>query len=164
MEYRFRPITRNCASTGQPLVPGTKCYSVLVERNGTQERLDFSEAGWTGLPDEAVGFWRSVVPGQSDSSGRVHDTEALFKTLEQLVESPNPAQAKLCYVLALTLLQKKRLHLDGTTTHDDKVFLELSGSQGEGPFLVADQQLSESQITELRGALDQFVSVNWEAA
>ena len=62
MDYRFKPISKNCAGTDKPLVPGTLCYSVLVERNGVQERLDFSEEGWTGLPEGGVGCWKSLVP------------------------------------------------------------------------------------------------------
>lgn len=157
-------MTKTCAGTGKPLAPGSQCYSVLVERNGQQERLDYSAEGWKGLPADAVGFWRCRVPSVDARGATVTDPEILLKYLEQMAESPNPLQEKLCYVLALSLLQKRRLKLDGTQQRDDVDLLELSGSRGEGPFLVRDQQLSESEISELRRALDQQLQSGWEAA
>ena len=164
MEYRFRPITKTCAGTGKPLVPGAMCYSVLVERAGQQERLDFSEEGWEGMPADAVGFWRCQVPTPQHEQRKVTDPEVLFKFFEQLIESPNPLQEKLAYVLALTLLQKRRLKLDGSTHLDDIEYLELSGSRGEGPYQLRDQQLSATEISELRAVLDQQLLTHWEAA
>ncbi|WP_437190622.1 hypothetical protein [Planctomicrobium sp. SH527] len=164
MDYRFRPITKICAGTGKPLVPGAVCYSVLIEKEGQQERLDFSEEGWQGIPEGALGHWRCNVPLPETQPASVTDPEVLLKTLEQLVESPNPAQEKLCYVISLSLLQKRRLRLDGTQQVDDVEFLELSGSRGEGPFLIRDQQLSESEISELRQALAHQINTGWEAA
>ncbi len=164
MEYRFRPITKTCAGTGKPLVPGAMCYSVLVERNGQQERLDFSDEGWQGIPDDAVGFWRCQVPAAEGQSQTITDPEVLLKHFEILTESPNPMQEKLAYVLALSLLQKRRLKLDGTTSVDGVEFLELSGTRGEGPYLIRDQQLSAQDISEARRAIDQQLLSNWDAA
>ncbi|HWL10910.1 MAG TPA: hypothetical protein VNQ76_21055 [Planctomicrobium sp.] len=164
MEYRFRPITKICAGTGKPLVPGALCYSVLVDRDGQQERLDFSVEGWQGVPENTVGFWRCHVPAADVSAQTVTDPEVLLKYFEMLTESPNKMQEKLAYALALSLLQKRRLKLDGTKTVDDVEFLELSGTRGEGPYLVRDQQLSAEEISESRRAIDQQLLTNWEAA
>jgi len=164
MEYRFRPITKVCAGTGKPLVPGRICYSVLVERHGQQERLDFSEEGWTGVPEGSVGFWRCQVPAATGPSPALSDPEALLSYFEQLTESPNAMQEKLAYVLALSLLQKRRLVLNGSSDVGGIEYLELAGSRGEGPYLVRDQQLSAEEIAELRRAVDQQLIANWEAA
>lgn len=164
MDYRFKPISKTCAGTGQPLIPGSVCYSTLVERNGVLERLDFSEQGWTGVPDDAVGFWKCLVPQQEPRQAATTDPETLFSYFEQLVEDTNPQQEKICYVLALYLLQKRRLKLDGSALHDDQEFLQLSGSRGEGPFEVRDQRLPKDEIAELQRLLNQQLTTEWNAA
>lgn len=140
------------------------CYSVLVERNGQQERLDFSAEGWAGLPDDAVGFWKCFVPVPAARQVSTTDTETLLKYFEQLADGTNPHQEKLCFVLALYLLQRRRLKLDGSQDRDGIEYLELSGSRGEGPFEVRDQQLSESEMNQLRQVLDQQLTSGEEAA
>lgn len=164
IDYRFRPISKTCAGTGEPLLPGEVCYSVLIENRGTYERVDYSAAGWKGLPDNAVGYWKCLVPVPASREAATADPERLMQFFEQLIESPNPRQEKLAYVLALHLLQRRRLKLDGSRCADDGEYLELSGSRGEGPFEVRDQQLSEAEIAELRAALNQQLTLEWDAA
>jgi hypothetical protein len=164
MEYQFKPISKTCAGTGEPLVPGSLCYSVLVDKNGRQERLDFSQAGWKGLPPDAMGFWKCRVPIPAVRQVATTNPETLLQYFEQLIEGHNPQQERLCFVLALYLLQRRRLRLDGSRVTDDGEFLQLSGSRGEGPYEVRDQQLSEAEMTQLREALDQQLNTGWNAA
>lgn len=164
MDYRFKPISKTCAGTGQPLIPRAVCYSALVEVDGVLERLDFSEEGWNGLPENGVGYWKCVVPDQEPRQAATTDPETLMNYFEQLVEDSNPQQEKICYVVALYLLQKRRLRLDGAMTKDDQEYLMLSGSRGEGPFEVRDQQLPKDEITELQGLLNQQLTTEWNAA
>lgn len=164
MDYRFRPMSKTCAGTGKPLVPGSLCYSVLVERHGQQERLDFSHEGWSGLPDDAVGFWKCHVPVPAPRQVATTDPETLLKYFEQLIEDRNPHHEKLAFVLALYLLQRRRLRLDGSQERDGVEYLELSGSRGEGPFEVRDQQISEAEMTLLRQTLDQQLTAGGAAA
>ena len=164
MDYRFRPLSKTCAATGQPLAPGSVCYSVLVERDGVYERLDYSADAWTGVPVEAIGFWQCVVPHPEAKDVHTVDPEALLQYFEQLVEESNPAQAKLLYVLALYLLQRRRLRLDGSHVVDDVEYLEVSGTRGEGPYDIPDQQLSRDEISELQAALNQQLTTQWNAA
>ncbi|WP_437186240.1 hypothetical protein SH668x_003387 [Planctomicrobium sp. SH668] len=147
-------MSKSCAGTGKPLAPGTICYSVLIEKGGLQERLDFSEEGWQGIPKDAVGFWKCEVPVPTARQVATTDAETLMKYFEQLVEGQNTQQQKLAYVLALYLLQRRRLKLDGSREEDGIEFLELSGVRGEGPFEVRDQQLSDEEMKSLREALD----------
>lgn len=164
MDYRFKPISKTCAKTGNPLVPGSLCHSVLVEMHGEFVRLDFSEEGWEGLPTEAVGYWKCQVPIPEARDASKVDSETLMQLFEQMLESPNSQQERLAYVLALHLLQRRRLRLDETIVQDDTDMLFLSGSRGEGPFLVRDQKLTQSEIADLRAALNHHLTTGWEAA
>ncbi len=152
-DYNVKPIGRTCAGTGEELVPGSLCHSVLVDSNGELARLDFSEAGWVPPPAGMVAHWRCEVPEPTTSAKKSLDVDDLMRQFEQLHEEASPSQDKFRYVLALLLLQRRRLRLDGTKTIDEQEFLEVTGTRGEGTFLVPDQQLDDTEVQELQNAV-----------
>ena len=155
MDYQFKSIGKTCAGTGQALQPGSRCHSVLVERDGQMYRLDFSEAGWKGPPEDAIGEWISVVDDETPKPKTI-DAESLMRYFEQLYEDANPAHDEIRYVLAVMLLQKRRLRLDGSRTDEDgEEFLQFVGSKGEGPYEIPDQQLTEEEILALQNSLNE---------
>ena len=152
-EYNVKSVGRTCAGTGQELVPGSLCHSVLVERDGNQLRLDYSEAGWTQPPHGLLAHWRCEVPEPSATVKKALDVNDLMRQFEQLSEEASPAHDKFRYVLTLLLLQRRRLKLDGTKVIDDQEFLEVTGARGEGTFLVPDQQLDDAEVQQLQDAV-----------
>ncbi|MEZ6048443.1 MAG: hypothetical protein R3C11_23295 [Planctomycetaceae bacterium] len=157
MDYKLRPIGKTCAATGEPLVPGSVCFSIVVERNGLFVREDYSEEAWQGLPENAVGFWQSVVPDLEKGKPKVLDTEALMQYFEQLSEEGSEAVDKNRYVIALMLLQKRRLVIDGSRQDGNEEYLICSGKQGEGPFEIKNFTLPEEEVKlmqeQLKGTL-----------
>lgn len=164
MEYHFRPLGKTCAGTGRPFAPGTRVISVLVEQNGELTRLDYSTEGWQGPPPGTVGQWHSDVPQIDPATARIVDPDKLLTYFEQVQEDANPAQAQIAYVLALYLLQRRRLRLEGARHDDDGQFLQLVGSRGEGPYEVRDQQLSDDEIKRLQAEIQIAVQAEWNAA
>jgi hypothetical protein len=154
MDYQVETISKTCHATGEDLVPGSVCHSVLAHKEGKLTRIDFSQAGWNGPPDNTVGHWKSLVPHPETTKKKPLDADALLQYFEQLTEDANPARETLRYVLALLLIQKRRLKLDGSRYEDDVPFLELTGSHGEGPFQVRDQHLDPAEIEQLQHDLD----------
>ena len=162
MDYHLKPIAKTCQATGELLVPGSRCFSVLVEQEGQLVRIDYSESGWTGPPEAVVGFWQSVVPDDQETKAKPLDADALMRYFEQMAEEANPAQEKFLYVLALLLLQKRRLKIEGSRQEGDVECLQLIGSQGEGPFEVRDQHLSGEEIEQLQQNLDTQFTSEWQ--
>ncbi len=149
-EYHIKPIGKTCAATGKDLVPGGSCHSVLVEKNGELLRFDFSHEGWSEPPHGAIAHWRCVVPEAEKVAKKALDPDELMRQFEQLCEEASPATDKFRYVLALLLLQRRRLKLDGTKVIDDQEFLELTGARGEGTFLVPDQSLDDAEVEQMQ--------------
>lgn len=164
MEYKVRPLGKTCAATGQPLAAGGKVYSALVERQGELERFDYSAQAWKGPPHGTLGYWECIVPAPEFRHASTINTETLLQYFEQLHEEDNAGQQKLLYVLTLFLLQRRRLKLEGSVIEEDIEWLELSGSRGEGPYKVRDQQLTQDEIAELQHALSVQLSTDWNAA
>ncbi|MBM79746.1 MAG: hypothetical protein CMJ78_04020 [Planctomycetaceae bacterium] len=154
MDYTVKPIGAKCAATEIELEPGSTCHSVLVDQDGEILRLDFSEDGWSGPPENSIAHWQCQVPQVDLNKPKPLDTDALMTCFEQLEEDANPGQDKFKYVLALLLLQKKRLRLEGSHFEDEVEYLELTGIHGEGPFRVLDQDLTDQEIAELQQSLN----------
>jgi ParB-like chromosome segregation protein Spo0J len=88
----------------------------------------------------------------------------MLRYFEQLVEDANLTQEKLAYVLALYLLQRRRLRLDGSRAEGDRQLLQLSGTRGEGPWEIRDQQLSADEVARLQTELNQHLEREWTTA
>ncbi|MAT14973.1 MAG: hypothetical protein CMJ46_06855 [Planctomyces sp.] len=153
MDYKLRPIGKNCAATGEPLEPGSVCFSVVMERQGQFVREDYSEKAWQGPPENAIGFWQSIVPGVEKGKPKVLDTETLMQYFEQLSEEGNEAVEKNRYVIALMLLQKRRLIMEDSRQDGIEEFLICSGKQGEGPFEIKNFTLPDEEVKLLQEQL-----------
>ena len=158
MNYHLKPVGKTCAATGEPLQPGTNCWSVLVEENGRFVRFDYAEQAWDQPPENAVGYWRTSVPQQNENRPKPLDEESLLQDFEQLSEDANPAQEKLRFVMALLLIQKRRLKMDGGRRDGEIEYLQLIGSRGEGPYEVREFDLSEEERQQLQSAVDAFLA------
>jgi len=158
MDYELKPLGKNCSKTGKPFGPGDVCYSAVIEKGDEWVRLDFSAGAWTGPPEGALGYWRIRVPVRDQPKRSVLDPDALLRHFEQLCEDGNPAREKFRYVLALLLVQRRRLLIAKTRSDAEGAILELTGMQGEGPFEVRDQQLSEAEVTALQQELETSIT------
>ncbi len=150
MDYNIKPLGKNCSASGEPLTPGSTCYSVLVMDDGKLARVDFNADSWSGPPDNAIAHWRSAVPDAKEETVNPLDPDYLFEYFERLSEDTSERDQKMRYVLALLLVRKRRLQIDGTRQDGDESFLEFSGTRGEGHFEVRDPELSEDEIEQLQ--------------
>ena len=161
MEYQFRPIGKKCAGTGADLVPGETCFSALVDNKGELQRLDFSEAGWKGPPAGTLGVWKCVVPKPAEVRHEPLDTTALMTCFEQLTEEASPAREGLRYILALLLVKKRRLRLEGSRTDGDNEYLQLAGAHGEGAYEVRDLNPSDEEVQQWQRELNVYLASEW---
>ncbi len=173
MDYHLKPIGTTCAHGGERLEPNSVCVSVVVERDGELLRLDYCEADWPGEFEDAIGQWRCRVPEPVDPGNRQIDPDGLMRYFEQLserlaslpggqlTEQAAPPDQKLRYVVALLLLQKRRLKLDGSRMEGDREVLEFTGARGEGQFEVPDCQLADEEIEGLQDQLNEQMQHEW---
>lgn len=163
MDYQFRPIGKKCAATGRDLVPGEVCFSALVEENGDVHRLDYCEQGWAGPPAGSIGVWKCVVPRPAETRRERLDTNALMSCFEQLSEQGQPEREGLRYILALLLIKKRRLRLEGSHPDGREEYLQLAGSQGEGAWEVRDLQPDDAEIQKWQRDLNVYLASEWDA-
>lgn len=153
MDYRLKPIGKTCAVTEAPLEPGSLVHSVLIDQDGELVRRDYCCEAWQSPPEGAIAHWRCRVPQPEAEKPRPLDPDVLLEHFEKMLEDTSPARQRLCYVIALLLMQKRRLQLERTRYDGEIAWLEFVGQRGEGPFEVRDQQLTGEEIAELQGTL-----------
>lgn len=161
MDYHFKPPSKNCAKTGRVLTPGSVCHSVLIDKNGVLTRLDFSDEGWQGPPEGHLGYWRTTVPAGRDPREQRLDPDTAFRYFEQLGEQLAPESDRQRYVLALFLLQHRKLRLEGMRSDEIGDTLELVGQNGEGIYEVPDLKLSEIETQQVQAELRVHLATEW---
>jgi hypothetical protein len=161
MEYQIKPPGRVCAASGQPLVPGSSCHSVVLERDGQLVRLDYAAEHWAGPPEGAVGHWTTHVPTPKHAGQQPVAPETLMRYFEQLCEQADPEQDETRYVAALLLLKLKRLRLNDVRQTDDDAWLLLEGAHGEGQYEVRNLSLSDEDVARRQQTLKAHLATEW---
>ena len=156
MEYHVRPMGKTCAATGHPFPPGAAVRSALVEDDGRHVRLDFLLSEWAEPPANTVGHWAAKVPDAEPDDDAPLDADDLLNLLDALgdaADAGNDRQVRLRYVLALLLLEEKRVELHEDRESADGRVLVFVGTGGEGPFEVRDLDLPRDEIDGLEATL-----------
>ena len=81
------------------------------------------------------------------------DPDDLMGRFEQLEDEGHEHVRRLRYVLALLLLQRKRLELEDSRSDEAFDVLILVGTKGEGPFEVRDERLGPEEIAAIQREL-----------
>ncbi|MEM9063942.1 MAG: hypothetical protein AAGB51_00465 [Planctomycetota bacterium] len=160
-----------CAASGETLTPGTPITSALVEDEaGNVSRLDFSAAAWSGgsRPGDGlvlIGSWRTVVPEAGKRRDPLASSGEIMELFEQLESATEQRRLAFRFALALILIRKKELRLEGGRDQEDGGRAMLVRPRGvalppemggDGPAFieVVDPKLDEASIAGLIGDLD----------
>ena len=115
LDFEIQRCTRRCAATDRPLEPGEVCYSVLEVRRGgdrsqglLQRRVDRAAGGGVRLVEVA----RSRAERQENQAGA--ERRAAWNCSINWPSSRTSEDMR--YVLALLLVRRRVLRLDGPAT------------------------------------------------
>jgi hypothetical protein len=86
-----------------------------VQRGAEVVRVDYSTSGWSGPPEESLGWWKSQMP--DPKANRLHwaPNDVMLHYFEQLDDAD---QQDLRYVLALLMLRRRVMRLEDTQTDE----------------------------------------------
>lgn len=162
LDFEIQRSTRRCAATERALEPGEWCYSVLEVRGADIVRKDFAANAWAGPPAEAFGWWKARVPEPHIRKIKLAPNEVLLELFDQLAEQPERKDMR--YVLALLLVRRRVLRLDGPALPA----VELSPADGvqtmtvfcplrEASYEVAVVMPSDERIDEIQQQLGELL-------
>jgi hypothetical protein len=84
-----------------------------------------------------------------------------MRCFEQLTEEASPAREGLRYILALLLVKKRRLRLDGSRADGNEDYLQLAGAQGEGAYEIRDLDPSDEEVQQWQRELNVYLASEW---
>ena len=145
-----------CCATGRAIEPGQEIVSVLAEdADGALHRLDYLPESWTpesrpGDELHVIGFWRGVAREPAPRPQRLDDA-ALLDLFESLEEASEPRRVAFRYVLALQLVRRRLLVLEGTSEGGIRVRRRTParGALAQPSIEVKDPGMDEQAVSEV---------------
>ncbi|MGW8258063.1 MAG: hypothetical protein ACWGMZ_11295, partial [Thermoguttaceae bacterium] len=85
-------------------------YSAIFEEGADLKRLDYSQAAWKGLPEGAIGFWKSQVPDKKNRNKRWAPSDVMLHFFDELEQQGDKQDIR--YVLTLLLIRRRVFRLE----------------------------------------------------
>jgi hypothetical protein len=149
-----------CAATGEPIAPGDRYYSVLVEGADGFERRDYAASAWPGPPPGAVAHWLGRVPAQEPKRRLTINDEVLADCLARLEGATEPAKVNFRYVVALLLMRRKRLRFEDLAREPGGDVMVLRDAKGGTTYRVTDPRLGEAELAAVQDEV--FRVLGWD--
>lgn len=158
--YETGRPTGVCTATGRRLESGERYVAVLIEPapGAALARQDFSTGAWDEgrRPDPPVrvfAFWRATMSAPGAKKRQLLDDGALLDLFEQLDGATEARKVAFRYLLALVLIRKRLLVLEGTGQGTMRVRHKgttVAGDRAEGAGIieVADPGLDPRALEE----------------
>ena len=161
MEFKIQRSSGRCAATGREFREGEVLFSVLVNADDGLARVDFSEEGWSGPPDDAIAFWKGRVPVSDQPRQPLRDPDALLQLFERLGERTVPESDGLRYVLALLLARKRLFKLGNVEASPTGEILEVVCTRTNNTYRVTKPELTSEQMEAIESQLGQLMEADF---
>jgi hypothetical protein len=157
LDFEIQRCSRRCAALGRDLAPGETFYSVLVRRGADVVRQDYSQEGWQGAPEGAIGWWKSHMP---DALGAKKSTlapnDVILQFFEQLEH--DPTQQDLRYVLALLMVRRRIMRLEDTQKDEQgQETMVLFCSRNEAEYRATVAMPTDERAAEIQQQLSKLL-------
>lgn len=151
-EWNIRSRGVVCAKTGETFADGILVVSRLVFCEDGYVREDYSEAQWTdALKDDAVSVWRGVYHPPPPPPEEPVKKETAESLLRQLMETDDPANGNVIYILAVMLERRRILVERDVHLREEGAKIRVYEHRKSGEtFLVPDPELRLSELEEVQ--------------
>jgi hypothetical protein len=160
LDYQIQPNTRRCSTTGRELQPGERYFSVLLDEDGKFVRRDYSAEAWQGPPPGAFSFWVGRIPTEETKKRPPIDDDLLLDCFTRLDGETDPRRVNFRFVLALLLMRRKRLKLEGSAAEGGDEVLTMRCTRSGASHRVVNPQLTDEQIAEVQEEV--FQALGWD--
>ena len=109
-DWNIQPRSETCQATGRPFQDKEEFYTLLFEDAQGYRRVDLCAEAYAArdMSEVPLSFWKSEFEPTPPPVAEPVDNNDAEAELRRLISQRDPAQAKLCYLLAL-LLERKRI-------------------------------------------------------
>ena len=119
-------------------------------------RQDFCDECWSDeLRDESFSFWTAKVPKKNEKKKLLVDDAVLIEFFKRLVESDSDEKSGFRFVLALSLMRKRKLAYVSTENSDsgEEIWIMKMVKETK-PYRLPNPQLDDEQIENIRLELE----------
>lgn len=165
--YELGRFTGECAHTHQPILTRDEFVAALIDSADEEgrpilRRLDFSAQAWdsTARPDGLVCFWRSLAPEPGEHRQMFVDDETLIEMVQRMEEETDSRRRGFRWILALVLLRRKMLKLDGIMREGETEYwsFRVRGSDPVAvPMRIANPGIRDEEMRELADQLGDII-------
>jgi hypothetical protein len=161
-EWNISTRSHVCSESETPFEDGTEIVSRLFFGPEGYQRQDFAAAAWrAALREDSVSVWKSVYRAPPPLPEEPVKKETVESLLRDLMESENPSQERVIYILAV-MLERKRVLVERVVNRaDDGKITRLFEHRKTGEsFLIPDPELKLSEIEEVQREVAERLGLN----
>ncbi len=170
--YELGRFSGVCAASGSVIAPGNHFVAALVDRVGddghpTLARLDYSIGGWGSAerPAGLVSFWQSTAPQPGERRHIFVDDETLLEMVQRMETEDDTRRKAFRWVLALALLRRKALRLEGIEQLDGVeswLFRPRGAEEGSQSIRIANPGIRDEELGDLAEQLSDVIRPDGE--
>jgi hypothetical protein len=155
-EWNIQSRSDVCQVTGRPFAEKESFYTLLFENPGEDgyHRQDLSHEAWEqrdpAVSPHPISFWKSEFEPTPPGAVDVVDKNDAESELRRLIAEKDPAQAKLCYLLALLLERKRILKAREKITTPGGRLIAYEHATTQESFIVPEVEFKLSELDALR--------------
>lgn len=162
LDFEIQRCSRRCAATERELQDGEVCYSVLIPEGAAVVRRDYSREAWTGPPNNALGWWQTIVVDPSAGRPQWAPGDVMLNYFERLEGDASAADAR--YVLALLLVRRRILRVESPETDGaGQNVLHLFCSRTEAHYQVPEVMPSPERAVQIQQQLAELLQTHGSA-
>jgi hypothetical protein len=168
MDYKITRSQRQCASCSKNFIEREDYHVAIIEGKEEFTRREYCTACWEaeagkGVRAECFSFWKTRVPEKSGDEKRKLDVDAASVFFRKLAGSDEPNKRDFAYLLALLLMRKKVIILQGTQMRDGREFMVLRFRGEEEDYLCEDPRLGAEELQKVKDDLGTLLNMDTEA-
>lgn len=151
-EWPIKHRADACARTGRPFQPNESFYTLLFREGDGFRREDLSEEAWTQRNEniQPFSFWKTRYEPPPSTPPEPLAKQNAEDLLRRLLAENNPANANVCYVLAVMLERKRVLkQVNSEQSGDQRVLIYEHAKSGD-VFIVPEVRLRLAELEQVQ--------------
>ena len=159
-EWEVSKPVGQCYGSNKKIEYGEEYFATLVETAEGLVRQDFCADYWNSEKPNVFCYWKTKLPHPDQKRLIFVDEEMLTAFFERLEREIEEEKINFRFILALILMQKRRLKYDTTKIEGDKEIWRLKVT-GKDEFTdVINPHLDDGQIEQLTSQIGDILQTN----
>lgn len=161
--WRIARRSRTCARTGAAIEADQVFYSALLENGDEFAREDYTAEAWPEVDKgRFFSYWKNKPVAEAGNGKAKVDYERLLSFFDSLDGAVEPGRRLFRYVLALMLVRRRILRLDGTARTEEGDRLILWDRRITGALDVEAPEATPEQVAATQDKLNELFDYELE--